>query len=99
MAINHMIESKLKEKIDGLSSVQREAVYDYLHSQYVRQDIENLLSDEYEDVSVDDDFIDVCTYRYVYDGDYECNLDYWTNLKNIIDNELERLNEKETNNG
>ena len=36
-----------------------------------------------------------CAYRYTYEGDYDCNLNYWTNIQNLIDEELEHMQDKE----
>ncbi len=31
-----------------------------------------------------DEDIDACVKKYVYNGDYDCTLNYWTNINNII---------------
>ena len=31
-----------------------------------------------------DEEIEAAAKRYVYDGDYDCNLDYWSNIENVI---------------
>lgn len=42
------------------------------------------LSDEELD-SILDSIAEEAAYRYAYEKDYDCNLDYWDNLNNLID--------------
>lgn len=44
---------------------------------------------ESDDNFTDED-IDTCVTKYVYDGGYDCTLDYWTNINNII-NDIKKL--------
>jgi len=45
----------------------------------------------------DDDFdalIDDCANRFVYNGEYDCNTDYWSNLEALIDHRLYLFEQK-----
>ena len=85
----------LKRIIDGLDAVEKDDVYRYLWAEHVREDVENRISDNAEnsddsDIRIfDTRVIDYVTERYVYDGRYDCNLSYWENIDNLID-EAER---------
>lgn len=35
--------------------------------------------------------IDLVATRYVYDGDYDCNMDYWSQLRQLIEGEIPRV--------
>lgn len=82
-----MIDVALKEKIDALTSKEKDDIYRYLWHQHVKEDVESHAIDM--DVELDEDEIDIVAEWYVYDGDYDCNLDYWANIENLIDRCLE----------
>lgn len=77
-----MITKELKEKIDNLSYDDQDDIYRYLWSKHVAQDVKNHATNL--DIELDDDEIDIITEHYCYWGDYDCNLDYWTNIENLI---------------
>jgi hypothetical protein len=37
------------------------------------------------DIELDDGDIEAIMEQYVYEGRYDCNLDYWANIGNLID--------------
>ncbi len=45
-----------------------------------------------EDQYLSDDRIENIANRYVYEGRYDCNLSYWQNIENLIDEELRSKN-------
>ena len=90
--------NKLSEKthsfVETLSSTERDDLYRYLWSDYVRNDVrEKLASDDIglsdEDVKA---IIEAVVEYYVYDGEYDCELGYWDNISNLITNAICRLN-------
>lgn len=82
----------LKHIIDGLDAVEKDDVYRYLWAEHVREDVESYISDNAHN-NGDNDIphifdarvVDYVTERYVYDGRYDCNLSYWENIDNLID--------------
>lgn len=77
-----MISNELKNKIDNLSAVEKDDVYRYLWSKHVKEDVESLCEDM--DIVLTEDQTEIIVERYVYNGDYDCNLPYWTNIENLI---------------
>lgn len=90
----------LKHIVDGLDAIEKDDLYRYLWSEHVREDVESRLSSDYEEMMLtasgetDEDrlkaVIENVVERYVYDGDYDCNLSYWENIDNLIEEAMER---------
>ena len=87
-----------KEILDTLKHVKddeeipegaRITIYNNLRAIYTKQDAVQLLKDEYGNVQERriNDIADVVAERFV-DGNYDCNLSYWDNLRNLINEYL-----------
>lgn len=74
--------------IDNCEPALRDQIYRHLWLNYVKEDIESHLDDM--DIELTEDQIEEAARRYVYDGNYDCNLDYWTNIENNINEIQER---------
>jgi len=70
--------------IEWFSDELRDAIYRNVWKEHVMEDIEAHAEDI--DVELSNDEIEVLAERYVYEGDYDCNLDYWQNIENLIYN-------------
>lgn len=89
------INKTLKHIVDGLDAVEKDDLYRYLWSDHVREDVESRLDSDYEDRilnasgETDEERLEAViknvVERYVYDGDYDCNLSYWENIDNLIE--------------
>ena len=88
---NAMTDEELHKMIDSLSSYEQDRIYRYLWSQRVREDV--ISHAENVGIRLDDGIIDTIVDRYVERGDYDCNLDYWTNIENLIEEEGGNNNE------
>ena len=86
-----MTDEEIRRMIDSLSSYEQDRVYRYLWSQRVREDV--ISHAENIGIGLDDGIIDTIVDRYVERGDYDCNLDYWTNIENLIEEEGGNKNE------
>lgn len=86
-----MTDEELHKMIDSLSSYEQDRIYRYLWGQHVREDV--ISHAETIGVELDDCIIDTVVDRYVERGDYDCNLDYWTNIGNLIEEEGGNKNE------
>lgn len=84
------LSEKLKNILDGLNTVEKDDLYRYLWAEHVKEDVESFA--ENIDIDIDDDIVEQVVYRYVYCGDYDCNLNYWTNIENLIKEEKENNN-------
>ncbi len=65
-----------------------EMVFRVVWKQYVKEDVLSRIEDVFDDfISNDkrDDIADEAAEQYVFDGRYDSNLDYWSNLDNLID--------------
>ena len=78
----------MKLTIDHLSAQEKDQVYRYLWAQHVREDVEARLenNDLVKGMSYSrrDQLVDKVVERYVYEGDYDCNTDYWSNIDALI---------------
>lgn len=68
--------------IDLLSLEEQDAIYRHLWAQRVQEDVRHQLDEL--NVTLSDDQIFRIAARYVYDGAYDCNLSYWSNIRNLI---------------
>lgn len=66
-----------------LSEKLRDEIYRDVWKEHVKEDILTHAEDIDEDI--DDEDAEMLAERYVYEGDYDCNLDYWANIENLID--------------
>ena len=89
-AINALTKNDLEKLAENLDFKTSDNLYRILHMPYVKEDVEQMIKDLEIDTSAYnlECFINDCASRYVYDGDYDCNLSYWDNIKNIILNEI-----------
>ena len=73
---------ELNTYVDSCGSYERDQLYRHLWMKHVVEDITSHLEDIDEELT--DEEIEAAAKRYVYDGDYDCNLDYWSNIENVI---------------
>lgn len=81
-----MINPTLKAQIDAMPYQDQDDIYRYLWHQHVMEDVEAHSTDM--GVTLTKDEIDLAAERYVYDGDYDCNFDYWSNIEGVINKVL-----------
>lgn len=55
---------------------------------YTKQDVYNYL--EENSLSLSENSVDEIAYRYAYEGDYDCNLSYWTNIGILVNEYIEK---------
>ncbi len=73
----------VSELADMENPINEDAIYRKVWKEHVVEDIRSHLEDR--DITLDEDVIETIATRYVYDGDYDCNLSYCNNLDNLID--------------
>ena len=81
------INKTLKAKIDALTPAEQDEVYRYLWFQHVKEDVETHSENidfKKHGIKFDDKEITTVAEKYVYDGEYDCNLSYWDNIENLI---------------
>lgn len=61
----------------------KDGLYRMLWSDYVHRDV--VLYSQELNKRISDDCVEEVVNRYVYNGDYDCNLSYWVNLETLID--------------
>lgn len=87
------INDMLQRMVDALDAKEKDDLYRYLWLDYVREDVIHRLGLDEEDETehpfselVDDTIlVDDVAERYVYEGEYDCNLTYWENIDNLIE--------------
>ena len=78
-----LLKKKLSIKcIDSLSEEKKDKIYRMLWSGYVKEDVKSYADNIGTILSNEE--IEVIVQRYVYCGDYDCNLSYWDNIENLI---------------
>ncbi len=86
--MEYRITETLKLAMDRLSAQEKDQAYRYLWAQHVREDVEARLenNDLVKEMSCSrrDQLVDKVVERYVYEGDYDCNTDYWSNIDALV---------------
>lgn len=82
------IMEELIRQIKELSGDDKDRVYRMLWYDYVIEDIITRLAER--SIVLDDEAIRDAASRYVYDVCYECNLSYWDNIDNLIDEQCRK---------
>jgi ribosomal protein S13 len=75
-----------KLNFDELSYEEKDAIYRAVWLNHVKNDVKAFIKDQ--DIALNEDQIDHIAQLYVYDGRYDCNLNYWDNLDNLINEEF-----------
>ena len=76
------MDEKLNKLLEDLTSAEKDRLYRLLWENYVAEDVASYSNEE-----LTQDEVDHIVYRYVYEGDYDCNLSYWDNIDNLIQEE------------
>lgn len=66
-----------------LSYKVRDDIYRDVWYEHVLEDVKSYA--ESEGIEISDEVAGNCAIRYVYDGRYDCNLNYWQNIANLIE--------------
>ena len=83
--IKDVIKSYPKEDLlDLLNYDQKDFIYRSVWAEHVKEDVHSICEDEGYDEVYTPDMAEKIAYRYVFEGDYDCNLSYWQNLKNLF---------------
>ncbi len=89
-------DDKIESILQKLDAAEKDSLYRRLWKDYVREDVSGFLDEEIEarELEIADEdkelIVGKVTNLYVYEGEYDCNLSYWDNIRNLIDPELER---------
>lgn len=82
--LNKLDENKIKELAAGLDEKKADSLYRALWCNYVKEDVKLKLEEE-SDIKLTENEIDNCVDLYVYHGKYDCDLSYWDNIQNLIE--------------
>ena len=83
---------KAKQFIDSCHFYVKDQIYRHLWKQHVAEDVASHMKDM--GVELTEDEIDFVAYRYVYEGEYDCNISYWENIENNINEALSQRNQE-----
>lgn len=79
--------AELSEKnwklVKSLSPADRDEIYRYLWAGHVREDVRARAEETIEPALTEEEVCNAA-YLYVYEGDYDCNLNYWANIDALI---------------
>lgn len=79
----------------NMSEKQKDDIYRLVWKKYVKKDVKSRIKDLQimdENNEHFDTIVETVATKYVYDGDYDCNLTYWENIDNLIDETFIELN-------
>lgn len=65
-----------------LNNEAKDIIYRKVWKEHVKEDILSYAEDNGR--AITDEKADAVADRYVYEGDYDCNLSYWQNLENLL---------------
>ncbi|MCR5368404.1 hypothetical protein [Eubacterium sp.] len=65
-----------------LNNEAKDIIYRMVWKEHVKEDILSYAEDNGR--AITDEKADAVADRYVYEGDYDCNLSYWQNLENLL---------------
>ncbi len=90
---------KAQNLIDKMEYDVKDAVYRLLWQEHVKEDVVTQFEEDerYESMSEEniEALADQCSHRFCFDGDYDCNLDHWSNIQNLIDEEINNYLEED----
>ncbi len=84
---------KLTEKVKkAVTTLKRSKIADDVYRaiwyEHVLEDVKRVMHESKANLTKEEKAIaESAAERYVYDGDYDCNLPYWSNIENLL-NEL-----------
>ena len=82
-----MQNETITKLLNTLTESEKDQIYRALWITRVKEDIRSHGEDT--DQALTEDDIDIIADRYVYQGNYDCNLSYWDNIQALI-NEIKR---------
>lgn len=88
---NYIRNLSTEELLDVLTSDQKEAIYDAVNYELKKEDVLSLLEDRDDIPNVLKDVIACDVAEMWKNGDYDCNLSYWDNINNFIENSIGRM--------
>lgn len=98
MNLNELSNEEFFEQIDSLNAERKDELYRYLWVNYVREDVREALKD-YDTAHLSNKDIELlindCADQLVYNGKYNCNMDYWSNLEELINDGFYLLKQKD----
>ena len=82
-----------EELISRMSDSQKDSVYRLLWAEHVKEDVLSRLEEREDDIPENfvKEFVEDVVTQYVYEGKYDCNLSYWDNIDNLIENEMQYI--------
>ncbi len=89
---NYIRNLSTDELLDVLTSDQKEAIYDAVNYELKKEDALCVLEDREDIPNVLKDVIACDVAEMWKNGDYDCNLSYWDNINNFIENSIRRMN-------
>lgn len=76
----------IKPFLDNCDPILSDQIYRYLWTDHVIEDIKSHM--EKMEITLTDEEIKTAAKDHTYHGDYDCNLTYWENIENNINNVL-----------
>ena len=80
----YLTDSDVSEsKINELSAIEKDKIYRMVWAEHVTDDILSHAEDMGVEISKED--AEILAESYVCDGEYDCNLSYWDNIENLME--------------
>ena len=88
MAVSFEMKQRAAGIVTAYDPETRDAVYRHLWQGYVKADIRARAAST--GTEMNEDQVEFAADLYAYDGEYDCNESYWSNIDNVIRLALER---------
>ena len=82
--LDRINRAKLDELLAELNYSTLDYIYRKLWANHVKEDFISRIKDNFSWLKYDDKDIEECANRYVFEGDYDCNCTYWSNIDAVI---------------
>lgn len=88
VVIANLTPSQILERVKD-----KDTLYRVLWADYMYEDVYGFVKEN--GYSLNESGVQEVVDRYVYNGDYDCNLSYWDNINNLVQEALEKESNKE----
>lgn len=82
------MNEKLNKILESLSYEEKDLLYRKLWYDYVLEDVKEVIEDSDISIKNPDKIAKEIARKYVYDGDYDCELSYWNNIEILLQKEV-----------
>lgn len=88
MPVSPELRRRAAKALSRYDAETRDAMYRHVWHLHVMDDVRSHARDM--GLAINEDLVGFAAEIYVYEGEYDCNLDYWSNIENAVRLAMER---------